>query len=178
MSGPQKRTPPVETGRAVKELRMGSTQGYQRRTDETRQSAPSRPTAERPIHWARRGDRSVITCQCGEAHVILINNHDRGWRVVVRRKSAVVSFARRYSTESEGKATAERVSREIGLDGPGFPGLWRSDPATSPQVNTLKRMRIQFCSEITKGEAGDEIALSIAESVDLDRVITNRPSRS
>ena len=139
---------------------------------------PSRSTAEKPIHWARRGDQSVITCRRGKGHVILINHHDRGWWVVVRRKSGVVSFVGSYSTESEGTAEAERVARNIGLDGPGFPGPWRSDPASSLQVSTLRQMRIKFRSDITKTEAGDAIALSIAESVDLDRVITHRLSRS
>jgi hypothetical protein len=178
MSGPQKRTPPGRTGRVTKELPMGSTQGYERSTDETRQSIPKSPTAEEPIHWARRADRSVISCRQDEGQVILINHHDCGWWIVHRRKSGVVTIVRRFSTKSEGEAEAELVARRIGLDPPGFEGPWRSHPPTPNQVTILRRMRIPLRSNITKGEAGDAIALTIAGYVDLDRVIAERSMRS
>jgi len=126
------------------------------------------------MHWARDGDFRVLTCAGGHHHVVVIRRTS-GARVVVicdgGTDLAQERHAGTYRTWQEARKVAEDIAWGIGVDDLAFAGDWRSEPATPPQKYRLALFRVPVPVGVTKGVAGDLIALAIAKKVDPNRVM-------
>jgi len=166
MTAGKRRTPPANTGRAVRELAEGSDQQYQAASHNSRRPAATYKGSG-AFHWATQGDFGVITCRGGEAHVaVILHGGEHLVSLVRNRRASSANLISRHETAGAAIRSAENEAAKVGLDSLARPGPWRRKRATRNQITTLRQRGIPFTAGITTSEAADRIALGIARSID------------
>jgi len=142
-----------------------------RSVDAAHEDTTTAGRADRPIRWAFRESRAVISCR-NDTNVITVTDED-GTSVYVHQPG-VTNFGFTYRTRSArtypnwqtAREVAEGIARKIGVDGYSFHGLWRSLPPTSDQLKALRNWGMPIPPKLTRGQAADLLSLTVAESID------------
>ena len=95
---------------------------------------------------------------------LLLEPADGRWRVVVRDRAGIRELATALPLDYA-QGTAEDYARQVGAAILVDPqAAWRSAPATDRQLSALRRCRIRPRHGLTKGEASDLLAATLADA--------------
>ena len=132
-------------------------------TSTTRTGESTSPRFNEPLHWACDPDLRVLTCRNGKAHVVAAERKGN-WTVHLLVAGNLRPVGRSFGEWKQARQCGEQLAQRLGIDSLACPGPWRRQPASPAQRKQLKKYGVAFGRGITKGDAGDLIALSMART--------------
>jgi ATP-dependent helicase IRC3 len=111
--------------------------------------------ARRPLAWVRTQRGAWVLGMAQHGTLRLVADSAETWRVVHERPEAATVILQTGLSLGYAQGCAEDVARQLGAGRLLDPqARWRQEPATEKQKETLRKCRIPFAPDITKGEAG------------------------
>ncbi len=111
--------------------------------------------ARRPLAWVRTHRGTWVLGLAQHGTLRLVADGTDTWRVVHERPGAGTVILQTGLSLGYAQGCAEDVARQLGAGRLLDPqARWRQEPATEKQKETIRKCRIPFAPDITKGEAG------------------------